>query len=56
MLQVLAALLYLHALLAFLCLPVTWNCKSWSSYAIMGSKYGLRLCACSLITTLQVVT
>jgi len=43
-------------ILAFLSLPVTWNCQSWSSYAfffwdIMGSKYGLHLWACSLITT-----
>ena len=42
--------------LAFLPLLVTWNWESWSSYAFLfeiwvGSKYGLHLCARSLITT-----
>ena len=40
----LAALLQLHALLAFLSLLVTWNWESWSSCIFeiwVGSKYGL---------------
>ena len=54
--QAAAALLQLHALLAFLPLLVTWNWESWSSCTFIfeiwvGSNYGLHLCAHSLITT-----
>ena len=56
MLQAQAALLQLHAPLVFLPLLVTWNNLAMlsifrSEILLMGSKYGLHLCACSLITT-----